>query len=45
MIQYWKVRNSYGATWGDQGYFRIGRGENEYLIESLVTYGLVQALP
>ena len=24
---YWKCANSWGKSWGDQGYFKIGRGE------------------
>ncbi|CAF1136608.1 unnamed protein product [Rotaria sp. Silwood1] len=34
-IPYWKVRNSWGTWWGENGYFRIRRGVNMCAIESV----------
>merc|ERR1719263_1224142 len=34
-VKYWKVANSWNAYWGEQGYFRIKRGENECSIEGV----------
>lgn len=37
---YWRVRNSFGPKWGDNGYFNIKRGINECAIESSIVAGL-----
>ena len=38
-VKYWKIANSWGTGWGEQGFFRIKRGVNECGIESDVVGG------
>ncbi|KAK8406736.1 hypothetical protein O3P69_007356 [Scylla paramamosain] len=35
-VKYWVVANSWGTTWGDNGFFKIQRGKNTCGIESFV---------
>ncbi|KOB52109.1 putative C1A cysteine protease [Operophtera brumata] len=37
--KYWLVANSWNSGWGDNGFFKILRGENECLIELMIMAG------
>ncbi|RCN52252.1 papain family cysteine protease [Ancylostoma caninum] len=39
-VPYWLVANSWNTDWGEDGYFRILRGENHCNIEKAAVYGL-----
>jgi len=36
--KYWRIRNSWGTHWGEEGFFRLVRGENNMAIESNCTW-------
>ena len=33
-IPYWRIRNSWGSHWGEDGFFRVVRGSNNIAVES-----------
>lgn len=39
-VKYWRVRNSWGSHWGEQGFFRIVRGVNNLAIEQECTWAI-----
>lgn len=38
--KYWIGRNSWGTYWGENGYFKILKGENQYGIEEECSWGV-----
>lgn len=39
-VKYWLIGNSWNTDWGDNGFFRILRGENHCGIEDSISAGL-----
>jgi len=38
-VKFWRIRNSWGAHWGEEGFFRVVRGINNIAVESSCYWG------